>query len=188
MCCYGWVITQGSAVVDRGHRYEISSGNPGSSAAELEAMRSALSSGLEIGLSDSEDIVRVVGDNQSVIYMCSGDSAPSSKSSVTGVQKIWNLSKSFSNIRFEWVPRERNVETDSLCYKAYREALNGGDRGKLMSAIHSQARKRLGKKLNDAVLDSWIKSVVGRTSLLRASTSDLRLLLDNVDTLDRFAI
>lgn len=182
VCCYGWVINQDGATLDRGFHYELTENNPGSSAAELEAMRVALSSGLNKGL--SADQVRVVGDNQSVIGMCCGESKPSSESSVTGVEKIWNLSKRFDNISFKWVPRESNVESDALCSKAYRDALNDAGRGKLMSKIHARARSLLGKRFSPKIMDKWVESVTGRTSLLRASTKDLEQLLANVSTIE----
>lgn len=184
VCCHGWVITRDSKVLDRGCGFSLLPDNPGSCTAEFEAMHAALSAGLEKGLSG--DQVRIVGDNQSVIGMCAGRSTPSSISAVAGIHKVWSLSKQYTHMSFSWVPRTRNAETDSLCYQAYRSALSGSGRGKLMSDIHYRARRMFGKLYGAKLMSGWIESVIGRGSLLRASTAELETLLGRICTIPDF--
>lgn len=184
VCCFGWVISRDARVIDRGCGFSRIDANPGSCAAEFEAMHAALSAGLSRGI--VEDQVRIIGDNQSVIGMCAGDSTASSPSAIAGIHKVSSLSKRYSNAKFEWVPREKNAETDSLCYQAFRSALSDNGRGELMAKIHRKARMKFGRMYDAKLMGNWIQSVIGRGNLLRASTEELQVLLESVPLIPEF--
>ncbi len=185
--CYGWVIGESGEVMRRTYCFARSDNNPGSSVAELGAVAEAMKEAIDMGLAGRR--VRFMCDCRSVISMCIGESVPTAASSVKWMQEIEALKAKFSEVVFEWIPRDRNTAPDALCYKAYRAALNSDGRGKLMAKIRGGAYHHFGKKLSDTVLEGWIESVVGyRTSLLRTSTRDLNVLLAQIQTIGNFRL
>jgi len=87
--------------------------------AEYAAIIGALEWLLERGYADEEVVVR--SDSQLAVRQLNGVYAVRSRRIRPLYERVVELAEKFGSIRFEWIPRERNLEADLLSREAYRE-------------------------------------------------------------------
>mgnify|MGYP000279969296 FL=1 len=74
---------------------------------------------LELGLQNEKIVVK--SDSQLLIYQINGYYSVNAPRIVPLYKRVMKLIEKFSNIRFEWHPREFNEDADNLSRKAYEE-------------------------------------------------------------------
>jgi ribonuclease HI len=72
---------------------------------------------------DFRGIVVIVGDSQLVIRQMQGEYEVKAEHLKAYHDFLTRLSQEFSEVRFEWVPREQNIEADRLSKEALHDAL-----------------------------------------------------------------
>ena len=118
IACYGYVIYVNGVkmVEDCG---VIDHPDPSNNVAEYMACIKAVEKLDELGLRNEH--VTVKGDSQLLIFQLNGFYSVRSGRILPLYEEAVNVIKKFKHIRFEWIPREENVEADELSRKAYHE-------------------------------------------------------------------
>ncbi|MDA4122674.1 MAG: ribonuclease HI family protein [Thaumarchaeota archaeon] len=122
---YGYAIYRDGRVVKTGHGFD---GDPVSNNhAEYAGLVEALKSVMRF----REEEIVVKSDSKMMVNQMAGEWKVSKKafrnpgeaSYVPMYLEAKKVAESFSRLRFEWIPRERNGEADELSRVAYREQL-----------------------------------------------------------------
>lgn len=123
IACYAFLIKSESKVLhkDRGLAAEPFSKGATNNVAEYTALVKALE--WLVSNNKEREPVRVKGDSKLVISQMMGEFKVKAKGIVPLFQKAALLTKKFSDISFQWVPREENREADKLSEEAYNNVL-----------------------------------------------------------------
>ena len=121
---YGYVIYRDNDLLKSGHGF---AGDPATNNyAEYAGLVAALRAIAE--LRDEEVIVRA--DSKLLVNQMAGEWSVSKKASRGAEGSYYekflearSLANRFTRIRFEWIPREQNLQADELSRVAYRERL-----------------------------------------------------------------
>ena len=102
---------------------------------------------LELGLQNEKIVVK--SDSQLLIYQINGYYSVNAPRIVPLYKRVMKLIERFSNIRFEWHPREFNEDADSLSRKAYEEYIknNPDFYGKYAEYLATEKQKNLLSRL-----------------------------------------
>ena len=121
---YGFVIYRGKKKIGEEYGVAIEPFSWGSSnnVAEYTAMLKALEYLKQHKLEKKRIVVK--GDSQLTIFQMSGDYLVKSERIIPLYRTARQLIKNFSNLSFEWIPREKNSEADRLSHVAYTEYLD----------------------------------------------------------------
>lgn len=115
---YGYVIYRSGRKVKEGAAFIGKGAGMTNNVAEYTAVVEALKLASANGLLDGEVVVK--GDSQLVIRQLRGEYKIKSETSRKFFPVIRKLTSGF-NVRFEWVPREENMEADYLSKRAHEE-------------------------------------------------------------------
>ena len=147
---YGYVIYKDSRKITEGYGLaaEPFSWKSSNNVAEYTAMIKALQYLVENNYTKERVIVR--GDSQLTIRQMQDIYEVRAERIIPLYNKAQWLVKNFSNLRFEWVPREDNEEADNLSHKAYEEYLDSHPEivEKIKHLFATEKQKRFLKKLN----------------------------------------
>lgn len=116
---YGYVVYVSGEKVHEGHGVVGEGKGMSNNVAEFTGLVAALEWLLENGYRDEKITVR--GDSQLAINIMNGIWNAKGGLYYPYYLKARKLASNFNNIHFEWVPRERNEEADTLSRKAYEE-------------------------------------------------------------------
>ena len=121
---YGFVIYKDGEKITDGYGLVCEPFSWGSSnnTAEYTAMIEALKYLVENG--HTKDYVTIRGDSQLTIFQMTGRYSVNAERIIPLHEKAINLKRPFSNLNFEWIPREENEEADRLSHIAYTEYLD----------------------------------------------------------------
>lgn len=119
VAAYGFVIYKDGKVIERG--YGVAGEGPGASnnLAEYAALVAALEFLLEAGLVGES--VKICSDSRLLVNQMSRRWRARGGLYVPMYRRAAELAARFPKISFVWVPREENVEADSLSRLAYEE-------------------------------------------------------------------
>ena len=122
IACYAFLIKSGDRTVykERGLAAKPFSKEATNNVAEYTALIKALE-WLAANKSEQQ-AVRVKGDSRLVISQMRGEFKVKAKAIMPLFQKAALLKNRFSDIEFQWVPREENREADRLSEEAYNNA------------------------------------------------------------------
>lgn len=115
---YGFVVYDGDKKIYEEAKVVGHGKGMSNNVGEYAALCAALDWLLKHGFVEN---ILVMGDSQLVINQMNGDWGCNGGMYVNKYHEALHLSKSFRNLRFEWIPREKNTEADSLSKKAYAE-------------------------------------------------------------------
>src|SRR5262245_10959816 len=118
---YGFVAKRGGKVVHEEGGLAAPPFTPKATnnVAEYTGVLKALEWALARGLEKEKTVVR--GDSELVIRQLKGEYKVKSPSIVDLFTRVRDLSRKFSSLTFEWVPREENSEADAMTNRAYAE-------------------------------------------------------------------
>ena len=119
---YGWVAYKDGRRIAE----ECAVVCSGPEATNNVAEYSAISSALEWLIHNDycSENLRIKSDSQLCIYQLNGNYAVRSARIFPLYKRVKDLSRKFKKIDFQWIPREKNKEADTLSRKAYLESLN----------------------------------------------------------------
>src|SRR5574341_1491889 len=122
IACYAFLIkTNGKTIYkDRGLAAEPFSKGATNNVAEYTALIKALEWLVANG--SEREAIRVRGDSRLVISQMRGEFKVKASALIPLFQKTVLLKNKFSNIMFQWIPREENSEADKLSEEAYNNA------------------------------------------------------------------
>lgn len=116
---YGFAIYIDGKKVHEGYAVVGEGKGMSNNVAEFSGLAAALEWLAENGYQDEE--IEVRGDSQLAINIMSGIWNAKGGMYYPYYRKAAELAEKFSNIRFRWIPREKNEEADGLSRKAYEE-------------------------------------------------------------------
>jgi ribonuclease HI len=116
---YGFVVYVNGSRVHQGFGVVGEGEGMSNNVAEFSGLIAALDWLLENGHANEKIVVR--GDSQLVINLMNGVWTARGGMYYPHYLKARELASKFSHITFEWVPRSKNEEADSLSRKAYEE-------------------------------------------------------------------
>jgi ribonuclease HI len=121
--CYGWLISEGTAIIAKGHgsytHREVASSN----GAEYLALIEGLEALKVLGLKNEPVLVK--GDSKSVIDQMQGIAEVTSSRIKTLHRKAKRLSQKMAGLQWQWVPRQQNKAADQLTRHALRQVRRG---------------------------------------------------------------
>jgi len=117
VACYGFVAYKKDRKLFEDCGVICSGEGATNNVAEYSAVIKALERLSENGF--SEEPVEVRTDSQLCVYQLNGRYAVRSPRVFPLYRRALRLAKNFRNLRFAWVPREKNREADALSRKAY---------------------------------------------------------------------
>ncbi len=122
IACYAFLVKSDGKTIhkERGLAAEPFSKGATNNVAEYTALVKALE-WLVTNRHESEP-VRIKGDSKLVISQMTGEFRVKNKAIIPLFQKAATLKNRFSDISFQWVPREENKEADRLSEEAYNNA------------------------------------------------------------------
>ena len=118
---YGFVLYKNSVKIHEGYGVEGEGTGMSNNLAEYAALCKALEYLRTNNLVDEEIVVRA--DSRLLIRQMAGEWKVHRGLYLSKHNEARCIQASFSNIRFEWIPRERNIEADALSRKAYENYL-----------------------------------------------------------------
>jgi ribonuclease HI len=123
VACYAYLIKEGGRTIqsEYGLADEPFSKDATNNVAEYVALAKAL--GWLVANNRTSDEVRVKSDSQLVVRQLGGEYRVRTKKLVPLYLDVVELLKKFSDIKIEWVPREKNSEADRLTNIAYNRFL-----------------------------------------------------------------
>ncbi|MHB1708806.1 MAG: ribonuclease HI [Thermoplasmataceae archaeon] len=116
---YGWAIVEDDKLLGEGKGVcgtpftRSSTNNVG----EYNGVMNLLQNAASMGIAD----ILILGDSQLAIRQLSGEYAVNAPHLITLYMECKRLEKSFSKVRYKWVPREQNSHADRLSHEAYVE-------------------------------------------------------------------
>lgn len=140
--CFGWVAYEDGEKIAEDCGVACSGPEATNNVAEYTAVIKALEWLLESGY--SKEKIEVRSDSQLCIYQITGTYEVRSPRILPLWEKVFRLARKFRDLRFRWVPRERNAEADVLSRKAYKDAMLL-DPGRLARAQELVAAGRLNR-------------------------------------------
>lgn len=128
LCCYGYAIYNDNNASVTGYGCI---GRGTNNFAEYTAAIKTLKKAIELKI---ESLI-LKGDSMLVINQLRGVWEVRSPNILPIWERAARMARKFQTIKFEWIPRELNVEADTLSRIAYRDALSGiPDKGRLERA------------------------------------------------------
>jgi ribonuclease HI len=123
VACYAYLIKEGGRTIqsEYGLADEPFSKDATNNVAEYVALAKALE--WLVANNRASDKVRVKSDSQLVVRQLAGEYRVRTKKLVPLYLDVVELLKKFSDIKIEWVPREKNSEADRLTNIAYNKFL-----------------------------------------------------------------
>jgi len=162
---FGFVIYIDGERVHEGYGVVGEGKGMSNNVAEFSGMVAAMQWLIENGYSGAEVVVR--GDSQLAINLMKGIWSARGGMYYPYYRKAVELAEKFSNISFEWVPREKNEEADRLSRKAYEEYC----KSKGIEVRYMKDRKGSGKVRNTSVPDTSATSTTATAPATEISTS-----------------
>lgn len=120
LMCYGWLVSKHGKVIAMGHGALARSENATSNAAEYIALIEGLEAMIDMGLRGEK--IRILGDAKTIINQMQGISEVNSEHSRPLFRKARHLANLFSDLTWNWTPRQQNRDADQLTRRALRQA------------------------------------------------------------------
>ena len=181
--CYGWVIKADGNSIKEGRAIEIGKDNVGSCSVEFDALARAVLD-MVACVRDAESI-SIYGDSRAVIDMCTGIGHPHTDDLLSKHTQISEMTRTFENLKFIWIPRELNAEADKLGRIAFAEHTQQNDRIHLMNKVNVLARRYFGALYDSAIMTAWCLAMIGKRKLTNMSVGELSILLNKVREIPR---
>jgi len=170
---YGYVIYRDGKIHHKGKGLACEPFSPKASnnVAEYTAMIEALKFLVENRMTSEKVVVR--GDSQLTIRQMLGVYSVRASRIIPLYKRAASLVKHFRDIRFEWVPREKNEEADELSHEAYVEYIDNNpevfERIKHTLATEKQKKvmDKLGIKYDKYVGKREASRLIGRALRMR---------------------
>jgi ribonuclease HI len=140
--CYGWLVFRGKQVIARGHGAFARGKDATSNIAEYLALIEGLDALLDMGLTKAP--LKVCGDAKGVIDQMLGAAEVNARSVRPLYHRACGLAQRFADIDWEWTPRRRNQEADSLTRRALRQLRldSGSYQAAVQAAMPGQSEPR----------------------------------------------
>lgn len=182
---YGFVAKRGAKVVHEEGGLAAAPFTPQATnnVAEYTGVLKALEWALAQGLEKEKVLVR--GDSELVIRQLKGEYKVKSPSIVDLFTRVRDLSRKFSSITFEWVPREENSEADAMTNRAYAEFGARASGGRRREDASARLRRGFTLEIETAAAPDAAFRALSHASLpkgkIEQSKSPNLLILDHED-------
>ncbi len=123
--CYGWLVFRRKQVIAHGHGAFARGKDATSNIAEYLALIEGLDALLDMGLTQAP--LKVCGDAKGVIDQMLGAAEVNARNVRPLYHRARGLAQRFAEIDWEWTPRRRNQEADSLSRRAMRQLRQDSD-------------------------------------------------------------
>jgi len=133
--CYGWLISKNRIVIAKGHGGYARSKGASSNVAEYLALIAGLEALDDMGIQG--EYIRILGDAKSVIDQMQGNADVSSDMIKPLFSRAMRLSRKFSRLDWNWMPRRYNQDADRLTRRAMRQIQ--ADRPRYQAALQAIA-------------------------------------------------